>query len=293
MLPARSLDTMSGDSNKHHLTALSPGPTVYSALLDLSQKIRDRIYDLALGSDYIYLWHRGILIAIADSASLRIEDPNIYLKNWTPVRGLPIWMRSSKQICSEALDVIARTRTFRAKRWMWEVARSPAMPLNKLVFYQDGLQNILIRPRFLNEFDHELGDSYAIRENYDDPTDAFMILARRLGTANMCLELDWAINWDSRYTYRPEDDWLRGERDALTEPWDATWYGRFRSTKIVVANVCYPPTKELLLKMLQLAEEYAKKLVGDGGRIIEQQPTTDNDPRSYFSETSVLVQRKI
>jgi hypothetical protein len=291
MLAARSLDTMSGDLNKHHLTASLPGPNVYSALLDLPRETRDRIYDLALGSDYIYLWHRGILIAIADNVSLRIDDS--HRKNQSMVRGLPIWMRSSKQICSEALDVIARTRTFRTERWMWKVARSPAMPLNKLVFYQGGLQNILIRPRFFIEFDHEPGDSYALREDYFDPTEAFMILARRLGTANMCLELDWAINWDSRYTYRPEDDWLRGERDALTEPWDATWYGRFRSTKIVVANVCYPPTKELLLKMLQLAGEYAKKLVGDGGRIIEQQPTTDNDPRSSFSQTSVLVQRKI
>ncbi|KAL6712183.1 hypothetical protein ACN47E_000060 [Coniothyrium glycines] len=103
-----------------------------SFLQHLPRELRDQIYDYAFGPEHL-VFHRH------DSGlHICLERPEYFgIKSH-----LPAWIRTNKQICSEAVDVLSRTRIFSIHTIRSEAHDSKKSPL---IFNPTMLRNVRIQ----------------------------------------------------------------------------------------------------------------------------------------------------
>jgi hypothetical protein len=87
---------LNGDS-----LSVSPPP---NRLLELPREIRDEVHAYAFGHGQLYLTHGALEISATHPDEATFREPGKC--------GLPPWMLSSKQMCSEALAVIGDAQEF-------------------------------------------------------------------------------------------------------------------------------------------------------------------------------------
>ncbi|KAB2109865.1 hypothetical protein AG0111_0g1753 [Alternaria gaisen] len=94
-------------------------PTRTSPFFLLPKELRDYIYDYAFGSEIIVFTPSGLILEACPKGrksenSRPSEDITIRYPDTLPAytRGLPLWLLTNKQICSEALSYFGTVRTF-------------------------------------------------------------------------------------------------------------------------------------------------------------------------------------
>jgi hypothetical protein len=160
--------------------------------------------------------------------------------------GLPLWLKSCKQICSEVLAVFGLTRKFFAWRYVsrWKEyghwPRPRAMH-NPLVFNARVVRNLLT-PGEMQHTHHGVG--VATRE--------FLRKLKLLQVHDICLETSWfrtrqALEWDV-------------SEAAQYGKWSDFWNGRCWKVQITVLVLWY--AEEALREISGVAEKCAGRLVG-------------------------------
>ena len=112
-------------------------PQSQSSLLCLPREVRDQIYVDAFGSATMNLRHRDLELEVLNNRCT-YADKEIAC---TGLHGLPHWVQTCKQMCTEALETVSRTRTFRITGKVSK-ARSATLGscANSLVFRRGGIR---------------------------------------------------------------------------------------------------------------------------------------------------------
>jgi hypothetical protein len=107
-------------SFRHFIANSTTSPQSASPFFALPSEIRDQIYDEAFGNKIRQLSYHalGIITFVVTPE----YQPEILQGLISITRGLPQWLLSCKQICSEATETFSRTRKFDWSPWArdWE-----------------------------------------------------------------------------------------------------------------------------------------------------------------------------
>jgi hypothetical protein len=193
-----------------------------SALLRLPREIRDHIYSLALGTDTLLFRHDDLTLEGVSNIYGRLY------RNAEGLEGLPQWLQTNKQICSEALQIIAQTYRFEIQIqhviYLDRLIQLPAPP-NPLVLNRDVLRHIAVQP----QINHGNGkDILNIQRSRGDQTLYFVALLKQLQVQDLCLELKW------------QDLWILTSKvvnglEAFTEEWRGNDLdGKFRKVRVTI-----------------------------------------------------------
>lgn len=221
-------------------------------LLMLPRELRDMIYFFALGPGAIRLEYRDLLIDIACPP----HEPFDSLMRPSLSDGLYPWMHSSKQVMSEALDVIAEQFIFKLIGFLLVGNEPPCR--NRLIFSKGRVRKILILGTFhitvLNE--GNLLNINQERLSVDQPH--FLDILKELVTENLCLRAEVFLK-SERYTHSVVPI-------VFEESWDRFWDGKFRqaNVEIVLHNLVQDPKDVEVL--VQRAKTFARQLVGAGSQ---------------------------
>jgi hypothetical protein len=172
---------------------------IESALLRLLREVRDQIYSLAIGTDTLTIRHDDLILEGVNSRYGKLNGKAEGLE------GLPSWLRTCKQICSEALQVVGQTYTFELQsdrrqrlaardRKLRSLGPRPRAPPNLLAINREVLRLIVISPRFRS--DKPNGIKIIERIRSIEQTNSLLVLLKQLQVQDACLELDWAgVRW--------------------------------------------------------------------------------------------------
>ena len=237
-------------------------PTRTSPFLLLPRELRDRIYDYAFGSE-ITIFTPPDLILEARPKGRKSEksgpdkDIAIHYPKTRPAytRGLPLWLLTNKQICSEALSYFGSVQTF-TRADLCRIPRYPKRLVLKweysgcqtpLVFNSDVIRNVTIRA----EKNFDLWNQSAFLEFVD-----------RLDTK----ELELRLECERATRYYPHLQFLWRNslyawiiRDLDTEKWD----GRFRKVIISIPTDCDGAESVVDAARFDQMEALARRLVGN------------------------------
>lgn len=106
----------------------------------LPREVRDQIYLDASEPTPITHVHRDLRL-IAFPGSHTNDDDN---HPWRHHRGLPSWIRSCKQMTTENLNVLLRTRTFMVLSRLDSRPGKKDLMINPLVFHRASTRNIFV-----------------------------------------------------------------------------------------------------------------------------------------------------
>ncbi|KAF2035600.1 hypothetical protein EK21DRAFT_84637 [Setomelanomma holmii] len=115
---------------------------IQSPLLRLPWELRNQIYHNAFGGDPIRLHHRGLEYVVMNSRNM-FSDVDYTTEKPPWAKGLPIWLRSCKQIFDEALDTFGRGWTFTTDlAYLVKHEQRDEEPKNPLSFNRNIVRNI-------------------------------------------------------------------------------------------------------------------------------------------------------
>lgn len=171
------------------------------------------------------------------------------------IDGLPAWLVTNKQICTEALDVFARTRHF-------EGALNPIdprdmvdmLPLNSLIMNADTIRNIYVP--WVRQMKIGRGSVFT-----DAPAEVCQFLDNvgAFGRQGLMLDLLCDRSLDKRHT---DSIWNAAEESAL-DMVGADWNGRFRKVQLYFSDITYTAKEnDGFRKMSDFGEKRAQELVG-------------------------------
>ncbi|KAI4620175.1 hypothetical protein J4E80_004701 [Alternaria sp. BMP 0032] len=172
--------------------------------------------------------------------------------------GLPNWLRSNKQLCSEALLCFGATRTFVIidyydyTNYTKAHSNPPDMAglTNSLVMNRNVIRHIAIR----REVDQLMDD---------DPK--FLVLLQGLQVENLTMDLEWSHRLD----YESDDE---DSLEDCIEEWDTLdvgyWEGRLQKLKITIPTRREYGDEAFHTKTFDLAERLATRLFGPGAKVV-------------------------
>jgi len=255
-----------------------------SPFSQLPRELRDQIYELALG-DIILIQYDLLEFRLKPTFYQTEKDVCAEYINHFPPRGLPVWIRSCKHICVEALESLGRTRTFEPilrsfspiilPIWSKQdpIEDTPIIrKWNPILFKPHILQNILLNPEcsVLDGRVYRAPQSYAAGQ---DKLVRFLDLLQTFDSQNLTLYTTWSRDWHQMGTRNDRrcraasfkyPDLLRGEPEAFFSEWDGVWNGRFRCVQITLQFFAPPTVHDASLGILRAAEGFAERLVGRG-----------------------------
>jgi hypothetical protein len=216
-----------------------------SPFFSLPPEIRNCIYEYALGEESRTFSYNGDLVVAVPQF-----PPRVLTYEDRKVSGLPPWILAGKELCAEAIDVFTRSRAFESisphsivnnHRLAQPAAKQgtvdPPKPTNPLIFKEDGIQIIGLRPaRHTGCFRDRTGTA-TVRRASNEAVAKFLQLMKEYGTRNMCLVMEWERYWDMRgpsYS-SPASDWIDRENNILDHPcFNDEWTGKFRKVTIKI-----------------------------------------------------------
>ncbi|CAI9637120.1 unnamed protein product [Alternaria burnsii] len=250
------------------LDAQACEPTRTSPFLLLPRELRDHIYDYAFGSEVSIFTPPDLVLEAWPKGRKSenggpVEDIAIHYPNTLPayIRGLPLWLLTNKQICSEALSYFGTVRTFASVDYSQISQSSKLFPLEwkhsdrqtPLVFNTDVIRNVTI---------------LAGKNDILWKQSAFLEFLDRLDTKELDLRLE--CNPATRYyTYQRilrNDLYAWINRDLNTDKWG----GRFRKVIISIATDCdgAEPVVDTVRTRFDQGEALARRLVGNVGTVV-------------------------
>jgi hypothetical protein len=247
-----STEGLNGDS----LSVASPP----NQFFELPREIRDEIYAYAFGHGRLYLTHGALEISATHPDEATFREPGKC--------GLPPWMLSSKQMCSEALAVLGGTREFSPNSpYSCHCKDFKKQALNPPVFNANVIRNISLQ-----------AGSKSIP--------SFFKILRSFNPDNLSLE---AMRFASCYMEVPNSTPvpLLGFNESF-------WHGRFRKVEITVevfSMLGKALEKIRLQKTMEDAPAEGLRLVGMGAEVV----IGETKPRRWVEglEQTVVVQRKV
>jgi hypothetical protein len=211
-----------------------------------------------------------------------------------------LWMRSCKQITTEALEVIASTWTFEGSSST--ISKRPAEKAendkpNPIVFHCNVMRNIAVRENLnTNSVDNKtvrVGRHLDIQE----PIQILLGLLKHLNVQNVCLDLEWSRWWhrsDESDPFWHAPEWVDNEPEIYTEDWDDWWDARFRKVKIVINLSMDPSGGGAGADLVGVAESCAKRLVGQDNKTSFQNSSfKTRNPAGTIWRKNVTVERKL
>ncbi|KAH6865624.1 hypothetical protein BKA58DRAFT_461503, partial [Alternaria rosae] len=174
----------------------------------LPRELRDCIYDLAFGRLPTIFKTKGLIVQATHK-----------VRHW----GIPKWVLTNKQICSEALSYFGSSRTFNAIdinrvcefQSECDIIPSPDDPFTTpLVFNSEVLRNITIA----REYDQYMGIE-----------DKFMAILNRAHVKDASVELEWQVS-----RFRDSKDWEEHLGAWIAEWHIKQWDGNLRRVKITI-----------------------------------------------------------
>jgi hypothetical protein len=236
-------------------------PTRTFPFLLLPRELRDHIYDYAFGSEVIIFTPPGLTLEAWPKGRKSenggpVEDIAIHYPNTPPAytRGLPLWLLTNKQICSEALSYFGSVRTFASVDFS-QIARYPTdvFPLvthfncqSPLVFNDDVIRNVAIYTEKL----------YSLWSKI-----VFLRFIHCLDPKSLDLGLE--LEYSSReYAYLK--DWKKDFDAWIATVWDTEkWSGRFRKVFISISTDCDGDEPVVDTARFDQVEALARRLVGN------------------------------
>ncbi|KAI4954705.1 hypothetical protein J4E86_006015 [Alternaria arbusti] len=227
----------------------------------LPRELRDCIYTYALGPLPTIFKTKGLIVQATHKVRLFEDDGNddhfdiryddiLPAFNW----GIPKWVLTSKQICSEALSCFSSSRTFNAVdinrvcQFQGEcdiIASLHDSFTTPLVFNSEVLRNITI----VREYDQYMGIE-----------DEFMAILNRAHVKDVTMELEWQVS-----RFRDSEDWEE-HLDAWIAEWHTKqWDGSLRKVKITIPTNWTSKNPIFDTVRFEQVEALARRLVGQDG----------------------------
>ncbi|CAN9084988.1 unnamed protein product [Alternaria alternata] len=239
-------------------------PTRTFPFLLLPRELRDYIYDYAFGSEITVLTPSALILeAWPKGRKSENGSPDKDIATHYPytlpayTKGLPLWLLTNKQICSEALSYFGTVRTF-ASGGFSQIARYPKnfFPLTRkpncrtpLVLNDDVIRNVTIRTKI---------DDYLWRDSF------FLRFLDRLDTKELELRLEWSVRGLPLL-----EDWIKDLDACIIKSWDTEkWGGRFGKVVITIPTGYYGDELEVSAARFDQVEALARRLVGNVGTVI-------------------------
>ncbi|KAF2833762.1 hypothetical protein CC86DRAFT_376869 [Ophiobolus disseminans] len=289
-------------SLSHNQKERRPRERMHSALLVLPREIRDKVYEHAFGDET-----RGFIHNLCGVAAYK--QPTRRTLDVPGLLGLPKWPLNCKLICTEAMDLFGRTRSFEGfpqevflqldPGWEFldiqaisitkviESAGSPAP--NLLTFNFNVMRTIYLQP-WVCEW--KLCVDCIIRRRYVEATTAFLALVRAFDSQGLCLQTVWDMWWyeDKRLSAKSWDKDEVKMFDFLEDRWD----GRFR--KVHITLPCRTMDEDAAHNRTKFAEKFSRRLVGDSGGKVSLE-WGEEEPGTFRGQLcrirSLVVQRKV
>jgi hypothetical protein len=257
----------------------------------LPRELRDYIYDYAFGSEAIIFTPPGLTLEAWPKGRKSknggpVEDIAIHYPNTLPAytRGLPLWLLTNKQICSEALSYFGIMRTFASVDFS-QIARYPTdvFPLlpdfncpSPLVFNDDVIRDVTIRAEKLSSF---------------WPKIVFIRFIHCLDLKS--LDLGLGLECSSR-EYAYFKDWKKDFDAWIATCWDTgKWSGRFRKVIISISTDCDGDEPVVDTARFDQVEALARRLVGNVRAVIWSPFIFDYmDRGNKIYKRSIVVDRK-
>jgi hypothetical protein len=269
-----------------------------SPFFELPRELRDHIYELAFGSDSFLIRYAAL--------DFRITPTLYHLKDVLPLsytpsspRGMPVWIRSCKHICVEALELLGRLRAFEPIVFDHVVEAANAHQQSPILFQPNIVRNILLSPicRVL--------DKRVLRVQHLDPSGQeqlakFLHFLHNLDSKYLSLYTTWSRDWHQMCTLHNRSCWpsynhpdlLIEEPEAFFNEWNAIWNGMFRRVQITLHFFAPPTVQDASLLILQAAEAFAERLVGEGAQLsLAYLGMTDVGSREGLWRTRVTAKR--
>lgn len=232
-------------------------------LFRIPREIRDHIYTLALSHETHFLHHRGLLITAWTAECPANRHPKCS-ESHTANFGLPEWLLTSKAVCTEALSIFHRTRTF--SPGLRALQRDAASTItNSLVFQPNAIRKIEISAPYVEK--HYNG---AVRHQTH-----YTVAAPRLFLAHMRpflsehpqIRVEWRLCYASCWGL--QEPWSFKALLPLYTTWAKAWGGRFWKIEVIFwwcgdrgCQMLGLEKNEELRRWKAGAEEYALELVG-------------------------------
>jgi hypothetical protein len=198
-------------STPHPAEAWSPTSQSQSLFFCvLPKEIRDRIYEHVFGTEPRN-FHLGDVL---------ITAPPDLTEHERSIRGLDIWLRTSKAICAEAIATLCRTRYFTP-----HCCGQPISPiLNSLVFHENSIRNVALK------YPHSDPDQRPFwflkahrmlpKVTHPMPSKLFLKAFAPYITEHLDLRLLWDVKT------------LAAAKPPEFLTWQRKWYGRFRRVEV-------------------------------------------------------------
>ena len=260
-------------------------PTGTFPFARLPRELRDYIYEYAFGPLPTVLKTKGLIIQATHKDRPSDEhdgddgDASHFEIRWIRILpafvwGIPMWVLTNKQICSEALSHFGSSHTFNAVdihrlcRFHSECGIFPELPgdhwgcyalgqcevlpnlpdcpySNPLVFNSEVLRNITIAREF---------------DQYMEVEDAFMGVLNRACVKDASVELSWQVS-----RLRDSKGWEE-DLDAWIAEWNTKqWDGKLRKVKITIPTNWTSKNPVLDTGRFEQVEALARRLVGQDG----------------------------
>lgn len=244
-----------------------------SPFFHLPREVRDQIYDFAFGSDTFTIKYAALDFRITptyyhpkDVLPLRYIPP--------PPRGIPAWIRSCKHICVEALELLGRLRAFEPIVLDHVVEASKAHHQNPILFQTGILRNILLNPNCY-VLERKVLRVQHLDASGQDQLAKFLNFLHELNFKNLSLYTTWSRDWHQMCMLHNRSCWpsynhpdlLMDEPEAFFNEWKGIWNGMFQRIQITLHFFAPPTVQDASLLILQAAEVFAERLVGEGARL--------------------------
>jgi hypothetical protein len=258
-----------------------------SMFLQLPREIRDQIHIQALDG----LWH---VLRCGNFSVILSIDVDSHEGPGTQ-KGLPLWVATCKQMTTEGIEVMLRTRELLP---IHVLGKSTTSVPNALVFKQGQIRHIVVRDHFVTmpTILHDMVSVSKIKI-VQSAVDEFLAMLKHGDIRDACLKLSWNRGWHvanhvRQNPYCPE--WLPGEPEIYIENWDSWWDGRFRKVTIEVNLYADPDTEGgATTDLVELAKTCAKRLVGYGGDLTVEKFKVTLDAGMGDWSRRIVVERKI
>tara|TARA_R110002003_G_scaffold52_21_gene4515 strand:+ start:14360 stop:15283 length:924 start_codon:yes stop_codon:yes gene_type:complete len=233
----------------------------------LPREIRDFIYEQAFGSEPR---HYAVEAALGDYSPhgfnkiVALKHPSLSKQDECVATGLPTWLLLSKQICNEAMDVFARTRSFEPSFFLGNTADHVASKasINSLLFNVQTFRHITLRPWDWSTTNVQDYIQFRRSNGQFHVAIAFLSRLEALGCKYLCLDTVWHHWWHHGLTLFYT--WCNDEYNRL-EILDERWNGSFKQVRLLLVYYKHLDYKKDVRQiMMKSAETYAQRLVGAG-----------------------------
>jgi hypothetical protein len=248
-------------------------PTGQNTLFRLPREIRDIIYEYALYTTHDVFYPEGHIMSI--------DLPRNKAGKSISRRGLVPWLRTNKQICSEALHIYGSTRTFSAMYWsdpakdsfLRDIPLEKQPPSSPLVFNANVIRKIAIT-KFIS----------MPREDEKK----FLTFLHCRGVKDLDVEIIWFRNsgaiW-SDLTYEEQAaDW--------DVPQAGCWDSKLKRIKTNYPTSGEKPEEsEQAMAIFAGTERLARRLVGQGAEVVSELVEFDKCQKGWTK--TLVVERRV